>query len=218
MSQTVRSADDARHQLYEIMKRDDSFEQKAKDALELGTAYLDVDSGFLTRIESDTDHWETIASTDGADGLVPLGMTSNLNGMYCRHTIERDSPLALHDIPNQQTAVEAAEFDCYHGTTLTVNDEIYGTVCFVAVDARNDPFSEAETMFAELVGRLLEHELEYERQRDQLARQTSLVNVLDRVLRHNIRNELTIIRANARLHGEKHEDCSECEQDRKSVV
>ena len=212
MSQTVRSADDARHQLYEIMKRDDSFEQKAKDALELGTAYLDVDSGFLTRIESDTDHWETIASTDGADGLVPLGMTSNLNGMYCRHTIERDSPLALHDIPNQQTAVEAAEFDCYHGTTLTVNDEIYGTVCFVAVDARNDPFSEAETMFAELVGRLLEHELEYERQRDQLARQTSLVNVLDRVLRHNIRNELTIIRANARLHGEKHEDCSECEQ------
>ena len=155
MSQTVRSADDARHQLYEIMKRDDSFEQKAKDALELGTAYLDVDSGFLTRIESDTDHWETIASTDGADGLVPLGMTSNLNWMYCRHTIERDSPLALHDIPNQQTAVEAAEFDCYHGTTLTVNDEIYGTVCFVAVDARNDPFSEAETMFAELVGRLL---------------------------------------------------------------
>jgi two-component sensor histidine kinase len=67
-------------------------------------------------------------------------------------------------------------------------------------------------MFAELVSRLLEHELEHERQREQLSRQTSLVNVLDRVLRHNIRNELTIIRANARLHGEKHEDCDECEQ------
>ncbi|WP_336328054.1 ATP-binding protein [Halovenus sp. HT40] len=212
MSQIVRNADEARHQLYEIMKRDGSFEQKAKEALELGKAYLDVDSGFLTRIESDTDHWETIVSTDGTDGLVPPGMKSNLSGTYCRHTLERDSPLALHDIPGQQTAVEAEKFDCYHGTTLTVNDEIYGTVCFVAVDARSDPFSEAETMFAELVGRLLEHEIEHERQRDQLARQTSLVNVLDRVLRHNIRNELTIIRANARLHGEKHEDCSECEQ------
>lgn len=212
MSQTVHSADEARHQLYEIMKRDASFEQKATEALELGRAYLNVDSGFLTRIDTEADHWETVVSTDGTDGVVPPGMKTNLSGTYCRYTLERDSPLALHDIPDQDTAIEPDDFDCYHGTTLTVNGEPYGTVCFVALEARSDPFSEAETMFAELVSRLLEHELEHERQREQLSRQTSLVNVLDRVLRHNIRNELTIIRANARLHGEKHEDCDECEQ------
>lgn len=212
MSQTVPSGDEVRRQLYEIMKQEDSFEQKATEALELGKSYLNVDSGFLTRIEPETDHWETVVSTGGTDALVPTGTTKHLSGTYCRHTLERDSPLALHDIPGQQTPVKPAEFDCYHGTTLTVNDEAYGTVCFVALDARSDPFSEAETMFAELISRLLEHELEHERQRDQLARQTSLVNVLDRVLRHNIRNELTIIRANARLHGEKHENCSECER------
>ena len=212
MSQAVHSADEARHQLYEIMKRDASFEQKAKKALELGRAYLDVDSGFLTRIDTEADHWETVVSTDGTDGVVPPGMKTNLSGMYCRYTLERDSPLALHDIPQQDTTIQADEFDCYHGTTLAVNNEPYGTVCFVAREGRSEPFSEAETMFAELVSRLLEHELEHERQREQLSRQTSLVNVLDRVLRHNIRNELTIIRANARMHDERHDVCSECEQ------
>lgn len=212
MNQAVQSADEARHQLYEIMKRDASFEQKAREALDLGRDYLGVDSGFLTRIDTEADHWETVVSTDGTDGVVPPGMKANLSGMYCRYTLERDSPLALHDIPDQDTAIEARDFDCYHGTTLTVNGDTYGTVCFVGREGRTDEFSDAETMFAELVSRLLEHELEYERQREQLGRQTSLVNVLDRVLRHNIRNELTIIRANARLHGEKHDDCSECEQ------
>lgn len=212
MSQAVHSADEARHQLYEIMKRDASFDQKAKEALELGRAYLGVDSGFLTRVDADADHWETVVSTDGTDGVVPPGMETNLSGVYCRHTLERDSPLALHDIPEQDTAIEAEDFDCYHGTTLTVDGDAYGTVCFVAREGRSEPFSEAETMFAELVSRLLEHELEYEHQREQLSRQTSLVNVLDRVLRHNIRNELTIIRANARLHSEQHEECTECER------
>ncbi|WP_436902833.1 ATP-binding protein [Halovenus halobia] len=212
MSQAVHSADEARHQLYEIMKRDASFEQKATEALELGRAYLNVDSGFLTRVDTEADHWETVISTDGTDGIVPPGMKANLSGMYCRYTLERESPLALHDIPDQDTEIQPEHFDCYHGTTLTVDGETYGTVCFVARESRSEAFSEAETMFAELVSRLLEHELEHERQREQLSRQTSLVNVLDRVLRHNIRNELTIIRANARMHSEQHDECVECEQ------
>lgn len=193
------------------MKGDEPFETKAEEALGLGQAYLGVDAGFLTRIETETDHWETVISTDDTGEIVPAGMTKDLGGTYCRHTLERESPLAVHDISNQQE-IESGGFECYHGTTLTVNDEVYGTVCFVARDARNQPFSEAETMFAELVGRLLEHELEHERQREQLARQTNLVNVFDRVLRHNIRNKLTVIRANARLHGEQHDGCTECEQ------
>lgn len=212
MSELRLSADEARHRLYEIMKGAESFEEKATEALELGVAYLDVETGFVTRIETETDHWETIVSTDGTSGLVPEGMETNLSGTYCRHTLERDSPLALHDVPEQGYETGADGFDCYHGTTLTIDGEPYGTVCFVARDARTEPFSEAETMFAELVSRLLEHELEYERKHEQLERQTSLVNVLDRVLRHNIRNKMTVVRANARLHSQQHDDCTECDQ------
>jgi nitrogen-specific signal transduction histidine kinase len=210
VSKTVPSADEARHRLYEIMKQEGEFESKARDALELGTAYLGVDSGFVTRVDPDTDHWETIVSTDGTDGLVPTGATKNLSGTYCRHTLERDSPLAVHDIPASDKIDDDGGFQCYHGTTLTVEGDPYGTVCFVAQDAREQPFDEAETMFAELVGRLLEHELEHHRQQEELARQTTMINVLDRVLRHNIRNDVTVMRAMGQLLAEEREDCRKC--------
>ena len=212
MSAGSLDADEARHRLYGIMKGDEPFESKAREALELGTAYLGVETGFVTRVEREIDHWETVVSTDGADGIVPEGMRAELSGTYCRHTLERDSPLALHDVPNQSFEPGTDGFNCYHGTTLTVDGDPYGTVCFVSRTARDRPFTEAETMFAELVSRLLEHELDHERQQERLARQTSLVNVLDRVLRHNIRNKMTVVRANARLHGEEHGGCTECEQ------
>ncbi len=213
MSETPISADEARHRLYEIMKGDEPFEQKTREALLLGTSYLGVESGFLTRIERTTDHWETIISTDSDDGPVPAGVSTTLSGMYCRHTLERDSPLAVHDA-TQGFSEDAARdgFYCYHGTTVNVDGEPFGTVCFVAREPRAELFSDAETMFAELVGRLIEHELEHQRQQEELTRQTSLVNLLDRVLRHNIRNKMTVVRANAQLHSQKQDDCPECQK------
>jgi len=210
VSQAAPSADEARHRLYEIMKQEGDFETKAGEALDLGAAYLGVDSGFVTRVDRGTDHWETIVSTDDADGLVPTGATQPLSGAYCRHTLERDSPLAVHDVSDSETLDPDGPLNCYHGTTLTVDGEPYGTVCFVAREVREQPFDDAETMFAELVGRLLEHELERRRQQENLARQTSMINVLDRVLRHNIRNDVTVIRAMGQLLREQRENCSQC--------
>jgi len=211
MTEGALSADEARQRLYEIMKRDAGFEEKAREALELGRQYLAVQSGFVSKVEQQTNHYEVLISTGGADGVVPEGMTTDLRGTYCRHTLERDSPLAFHDVEQQEEIenLERGNFDCYHGTTLTVDTEPFGTVCFVSLDARGERFTEAETMFAELVARLLEHELEHDRQQAELSRQTSLINVLDRVLRHNLRNEMTIIRANAQLGWEG--GCTECE-------
>ena len=210
------TADEARHRLYEIMKADESFEEKARRALELGTEYLDVDSGFVTRIDRERDHWETIASTDDADGMVPVGVVKDLGGTLCRHTLERDSPLAIHDAQaegwGEDPAVQGGGIECYHGTTLTVDGDPFGTVCLVSGAPRADPFDEAETMFAELLGRLLEHELEYRHQRAELDRQTNQINVLDRVLRHNIRNDMSVIRARAQLARERYDDCTECVQ------
>jgi len=49
-------------------------------------------------------------------------------------------------------------------------------------------------MFAELIAQLLERELEREQHEAQLMRQTNLAVVLNRVLRHNLRNDLCVIR------------------------
>ena len=210
MEQGVRGADDARHRLYEIMKRDAAFEEKAADALALGTSYLGVEAGFVSRITPATDHHETIVST-AETGPLSAGTRRALSDTYCKHTLERDSPLAMHDV-DEFDDIEPVPtgLSCYHGSTLTVDGEPFGTVCFASPDPRDRAFDDAETMFAELVGRLLEHELEHRQQQDELARRTSLVNVLDRVLRHNIRNDMTIVRAHAQIQRDT-TDCERCQ-------
>ncbi|WIV67384.1 PAS domain S-box protein [Natrialbaceae archaeon AArc-T1-2] len=197
MTETAITAQAARNELYEIIQRDIPFEQKARDALELGTQYLGADNGHLTRIDRETDYWEAIVSTDPPDGRFPPGLELDLNTTYCRRTIEANSTIALSDAPTQgwadDPAFEAHGLHCYHGTSLIVDNNTYGTVCFVAEDPREE-FSDGETMFAELIAKLLERELERQQHEAELTRQTNLAIVLNRVLRHNLRNDLSVVR------------------------
>ena len=203
MTATVLSGEDAREELYAIMRGEACFEEKAQRALDLGKRYLDVDNGHLTRIDEETAHWEALISTDAPDGQFPPGLELDLSTTYCRRTIEASSPVALSNVPEQgwedDPAFEEHGLHCYHGTTLVLDDEPYGTVCFVSDDPRGEPFSESETMFAELIARMLERELEHEQHEAQLTRQTNLACVLNRVLRHNIRNDMTVIRGYTQL-------------------
>lgn len=201
-----RSTDQAREQLYDIMRQDVSFEQRAGEALELGRQFLDVDNAHLTQIDTETDHWETIASTDPHDGQFPPGLRLDLDETYCRRSVESESSIALHDAEQQgwgdDVAFRTHGLSCYHGTPLFVEGEPYGTVCFVATAARRDPFTDNETMFAKLVAQQLEREIERERHEVELTRRNNLVNVLNRVLRHNLRNDMTVVRGRTRMIGD----------------
>lgn len=212
ISDPTVTADEARRELYEIIRKEVPFEEKARDALELGRQYLDADNGHLTRIDRETDHWEAMVSTDSVDGQFPPGLELELGTTYCRRTIAADSQIALHDAPNQgwetDPAFETHGLHCYHGTTLVLNGEPYGTVCFVAEDPRSERFSDGETMFAELITRLLERELEREQHEAELTRQANLTIVLNRVLRHNLRNDMAVIRGFTQLMAEKLDDDS----------
>ncbi len=209
MTAREMSAQEVRQELYDRVRRDAPFEEKADDALELGRRYLDADNGHLTQIDLNTDHWEAIISTDSEDGQFPEGLQLDLASTYCRRTVEAQSPIALHDAPNQgwadDPAFEEHGLRCYHGTTLVVDEEPFGTVCFVGNDSREQPFGAEETMFIELLTRLLEQELEREQHETQLTRQTKLVRVLNRVLRHNVRNDMSIIRGYTQLLAEEAE-------------
>lgn len=197
------TAEAARQQLYEIIRKDTPFEQKAEEALTLGTQYLGVDNGHLTRIDQQTDHWQAIVSTDPEDGEYPPGLELDLRTTYCRRTLAEDTQIVLNDAPNQgwedDAAFETHGLHCYIGTTIILDEEPYGTVCFVSSDAKEAEFSDGETMFAELITQLLERELENEQHETELTRQTNLALVLNRVLRHNLRNDMAIIRGYTQL-------------------
>ncbi|MDF9747881.1 sensor histidine kinase [Natrinema salsiterrestre] len=210
MTESELAAQEVRQELYSSIRRDASFEEKANDALTLGKRYLGVDNGHLTRTDQETNYWEVIASTDPADGQFPPGLELDLGTTYCRQTITAHSQIALHDAPKQgwadDPAFETHGLHCYHGTRLVVDGEPYGTVCFVAEDPRNEPFSDGEILFTELITRLLERELEREQHETKLTRQANLATVLNRVLRHNLRNDMSIIRGHTQLMAEKLED------------
>lgn len=206
MTDSTVTAQAARNELYEIVRKDIPFEQKATEALELGRQYLGADSGYLTRIDKETDYWGVVATTDDAEGMVPPGLEADLHGTYCRRTIESDGQITLHDAPNQgwvdDPAFKKYGLHCYHGTKLILNGEPYGTVCFGAEDPRGE-FTDGETMFAELIAQLLERELQQAEHKAQLTKQTNVAIVLNRVLRHNLRNDISVIRGYTQIMAEQ---------------
>lgn len=192
-----------RQRLHEIVRTDVPFEQKAREALELGRRYLGVDNGYLTQIDQATDHWEVVVTTDAEDGRAQPGLELELQATYCCETIEEGTTLALHDAPNQgwddHPALEIGGNHTHLGIPLITEKELYGTVCFSAKEPRAEPFSEAELQFTDHLTRLLERELEKELIEGELTKQTNLATVLNRVLRHNLRNDISVIRGYTEL-------------------
>jgi signal transduction histidine kinase len=104
----------------------------------------------------------------------------------------------LHDVPNQgfadDVAYETHDLGCYLGTPITVDGTLYGTVCFVDENPRSDPFRGEELPFVEILARMLGYELEYRQHEVELDRGSRLVDVFSRILRHNLRNDMTVVR------------------------
>lgn len=203
---------EAREELYDCIRGEGSFESKARAALKVGTRFLDADSGYLARVDTETEHWELLVSAESVDGepLTDQGLDFEMS--YCRRTVGADAgQIALHDATAQGWADDPAfqeqGFHCYHGTTLIVDGEPYGTVCFVAEGPREE-FSDCECLFAELIARLLERELERQQHETELTRQANLATVLNRVLRHNLRNKLSVIRGYTQLLADSVDDAA----------
>jgi len=163
--------------------------------------------GFLTRIEQGTDRWEILVSTDPGDGDFPPGMELDLDAAYCKRTIDAEASVSFGDAAAEgwadDPAFTASGYHCYHGTRLIIDDEPFGTVCFLSEEPRAEGFSDGETMFAELVAQLLERDLERTTHEAEIRRQANLTTVLNRVLRHNLRNEMTVIRGHTQVMAEQ---------------
>lgn len=148
-----------------------SVEEKIDQMLEIGAERLDTAGGFLMRIE---DGIQTVVRSAGEHPAIQPGTTVPLSKAYCRHTIQQEDPLAVSDAPrdgwDDDPAYEQFGLDCYLGVTIHVDDEQYGTVCFLDPRARETPFTERESTFAELLTNWIHYLLEqreYERELEQ---------------------------------------------------
>ncbi|MFO7833377.1 MAG: PAS domain-containing protein [Halohasta sp.] len=169
--------DAIRQRLYELF--DDAgtgLDTKRQRALELGCAYLGAANGHIQRRTADgTD--TVVASVGEQPELFPEGTVLDRAKTYCRRTVEQHSPLALSNAGHQgwadDPAYEKHGLECYLGTTVFVDGEVYGTVCFTDETPREADFTADEKAFVELIARLLGRAIEAaasDRRVEQLAR------------------------------------------------
>lgn len=201
---------EARRQLYALLDEGLTTRQLLRRVLDIGAAYLGVDHGHIVDIDEEENQWEVAGSTDPPDGPYPEGLRVNLEDTYCRRTIQRAEPIALHDAKEQgwedDHAYRLHELDTYLGIRIETEGKPFGTICFVSNEARAEPFTEAELIFVEIAGEILGQALSRSQYRQQIENRDRVIDVLNRVLRHNLRNELNVVAGYADLLA------SECEE------
>jgi PAS domain S-box-containing protein len=158
-------------QLYAVTTdRSLSFEERVERTLAVGRERLGVDLGFLTRITADT---QTVVHAVGDHPELQTGEACPLSESYCRRTFDTDGLLAVvHAASDEEwtddPGYERFGLECYLGGKVTVDGELYGTLCFADVDPRSEPFTESQATFVELLTRWVSYELERRKQEREL--------------------------------------------------
>jgi signal transduction histidine kinase len=141
-----------------------------------------------------------IEVSTGGHPLLQPGESCSLEEAYCRKTIERDEPLsvpdALADGWEDDPAYDTFELGAYVGAKITVDGELYGTLCFAATRPRSYSFSDAERTFIELMAQWVGREIERNRRRDELQRQLERLDQFASVVSHDLRNPLNVAMGN----------------------
>jgi len=162
-----------RRELYELMENDDvEGLEKQRRALSLGREFLGVENGHIQRPNDDGATDEVLVSVGENPSILPEGATLQRGTTYCRRTLESHSPIALSNASEQGWADDPAflehGFECYLGTTIIVDGEPWGTVCFISRKSRDTDFTAEEQAFVELVARLLGRDIDARRYESQV--------------------------------------------------
>jgi len=163
-----------RRELYEVMEDDEVGESETqRRALSLGREFLGVENGHIQRPNDDGATDEVLVSVGDTPSILPEGATLERGKTYCRRTMESHSPIALSHASEQgwadDPAVREHGFECYLGTTIMVQGEPWGTVCFISRKARDVDFTAEEQAFVELIARLLGRDLDARRYESQVS-------------------------------------------------
>lgn len=185
-----------RRELYDVSSRMDlDTETRCRRMLELGRQRLDVADAKLVRIDAESGTHETIiaASDEGVEGEV-----ADLSETYCRRVVDTGDPVAFHDAEvagwSDDPTYEEYGHACYVGAEVAIEDEPYGTICFVDEDPRRLSFSDAELTFVDLIGRAIERDLERGRAEEDLERRKEAIEEIHGIVSERDRSHEERIR------------------------
>ncbi len=169
----IPSTDDiSRTRLYDAVSTGNSLTEKRRAVAALGAKYLGVTLGFVSTIDTDSERFEVLVSTDSS--IIEEGAVYDLSQTYCRRCIQTENSLAVADALEDgwegDAAYEEHGLGCYLGAPIHADGDLVGTICFADTKPRETGFTSVERAFVELAARLLGRERElclHERELDE---------------------------------------------------
>lgn len=191
----MKSEGDALRRMYRITSDyERPFDQQVQDLLSLGRTYLAVEVGFLTEISDGT---QLIVEASGDHELLQPGESCPLSESYCRKTIEREDALTVQRAKvegwEKDTAYERFGLESYIGAKVVVDGDTYGTFCFADPKVRDQPFTDKEEVFVELMAEWVSSELFQQRATERIQEQRDQLEEFTRVVSHDLRNPLSVV-------------------------
>ena len=186
---------------------DRSVSEQIADALQVGIDYLDLSAGLVTR--NVDGNWEVINAV-GDRALVESIDHTLLTRSHYHVAVsgpEFGGRCATSPAEITNTRDDTVIFQSYIGAPISIAGETRGTVCFIDMEPREEPFGEAEQLFVNLLSNQLEKHAELERHQNRLANQAQQLRAEKRrfkgiteassdiIFRHNASGELTYVSA-----------------------
>lgn len=136
---------------------------KLEQLFAMETDAFGLEHGFLSRIDPEQGT-QRFAVTFGPHGRIARGKTVPIDQSYCRRTIEEpDGTFVLDDALAEgwgdDPAYATFELGSYLGTTVAVEDELYGTLCFANTEPRDEPITDEEIDLVQMHANWVSYEL-----------------------------------------------------------
>ncbi|MFC7251149.1 PAS domain S-box protein [Halomicroarcula sp. GCM10025324] len=170
------------HRLTELAAADAQPEDATVErVLELGADRLGLALGYLSRIDG-TDY--EVVSVVGDHDVVQEGVETDLANTYCRRIVDSESQqFGVRDAAAEgwedDMAYQISGIACYLGGKVVVDGELYGTLCFADDEPRDEPFTEAEQTYIELLAGWVSRELERRQREADLERYEDVIEAVD---------------------------------------
>ena len=181
--------------LYSITNQSElSFSEKLDRALDVGITELGYPVAYATRIEE--QNVEVIAVA-GDHEEISVGQTTPLSDNYCQLTIAENEPVAIGDAGADEALSELPAYDdlglaCYIGAPITVDDELYGSLCFAGTDPRDPELIEAQKLTVKTLAQWVGYEIDRSQREQELERQVERLEEFSNIVSHDLRNPLNV--------------------------
>ena len=187
--------------LYKISSaRKLSFDQRLQGLLALGRRRFGSQMGALGRVENNLYVVVAAQVPPKSSFQISKGSSWDLEQSYCHETLGAKEPIAFESAGTSKwcrhPAYLSSRIETYIGMPVIVDGEVYGTLSFFSLQARNHPFTAGDNellkLMAQWVGALLERQQTEEELRRsearfrELAQREALLNRLASQIRRSL--------------------------------